>query len=201
MINAEPQRIGASKGDLESLATMLTAITIWNDDLGRVAGVWLWRGDQSGLLVTSDSRDIVFRFEVFTLGIRSTDDDAIAPYVSEAKVRATSWPFPNWIVDVLWVRDWTISVEAMPEDWAESDKAQQFGQVPDGADHACLVVKGLMFTGPDNNRMIIDQGTMPLDLFVTCDPGVIDKFLTGATTMSLDDYISGALPMTVGDTL
>jgi hypothetical protein len=200
MINAEPQRISASKSDLESLATMLTAITIWNDAFGRVASVWLWRGDQSGLLVTSDSRDIVFKFEVFTLGIRDTDDYAITPYVTEAKVRATSWPFPNWKVDILWVRDWSISVESMPEGWTESDKAQQFGQVPDGADHACFVARGLMFTGPDGNRMIIDQGEMPLDLFVTRDPNTIDKFLIGATAMPLDDYISGALPMTVGDT-
>ncbi|WP_201450354.1 hypothetical protein [Sphingobium yanoikuyae] len=147
MINAEPQRIDASKSDLESLATRLTAITIWNDAFGRIAGVWLWRGDQSGLFVTSDSRDIVFKFEVFTLGIRDTDDDAIAPYVTEAKVRATSWPFSNWKVDVLWARDWSISLEALPEDWVESDKSQQFGQVPDGADHACFVAEGLMFTG------------------------------------------------------
>lgn len=199
MINAEPQRIDASKSDLESLATMLTAITIWTDGFGRVAGVWLWRGDQSGLFVTSDSRDIVFKFEVFTLGIRDTDDNAIAPYVTEAKVRATSWPFPNWKVDILWARDWSISLEALPEDWVESDKSQQFGQVPDGADHACFVAEGLMFTGSDGNRMIINQGEMPLDLVVSRDPSIIDKFLIGATTMPLDDYISGALPMTVGD--
>lgn len=200
MINAEPQRISASKADLASLATMLTAITIWNDDFGRIASVWLWRGDRSGLLVTSDSRDIVFKFEVFTLGFRDTDDNSIAPYVNEAQVRATSWPFPNWMVDVLWTRDWTIPFEVMPDGWAESDKAKEFGQVPDGADHACFVAKGLMFTGPDGNRMIIDQGKMPLDLFVTRDPSVIDEFLIGATTMPLDDYISGALPMTIGDT-
>ncbi|MGF7156265.1 hypothetical protein [Novosphingobium gossypii] len=199
MINVEPQRISASKRDLESLATMLTAITIWNDGFGRSAGVWLWRGDQPGLLVTSDCRGIVFKFEVFTLGISDTNDDAITPHVNEAKIRATSWPFSNWIVDVLWTRDWTISLEAMPEKWAESDEAQQFGQVPDGADHSCFVAKGLLFTGLDGNRMIIDQGAMPLDLVVTRDPSVIDKLLIGTAAMPLADYLSGASPMMVGD--
>ena len=200
MINAEPQRISASKSDLESLATTLTAITIWNDDFGRVASVWLWRGDQSGLLVNSEGRSIVFKFEVFTLGISGTDGDTIAPHVNEAKIQAKSWPFSNWIVDVLWARDWTIPLEAMPEKWTESDKSQQFGQVPDGVTHACFVAKGLMFTGSDGDRMIIDQGEMPLDLLVTRDPGVIDKLLIGVTAMPLDDYISGASPMMVGDT-
>jgi hypothetical protein len=94
----------------------------------------------------------------------------------------------------LWIRDWTIPVEKVPEGWYHSEDARIFGKVPGGAEHACLVAKGLLFTGPDNSRLIIDQGEMPLDLYVTTDSAIIDQMVVGTLAMSLDEYLTGAVP-------
>jgi hypothetical protein len=198
MINAEPEAFTATSDDLCSLTSAVTGFTL-SEDHGRISGVWLWRGDQAPLFVTADSRDIVFKFEVFTLAIQAATHPVLLTNREEAKERATAWPFSNWRVDVLWIRDWTIPIEAVPDGWYDSAEARLFGKVPDGAERACLVAKGLLFTGSDDSRLIIDQGAMPLDLYVTTNPEVIDQMIAGAMAMPLDQYLAGAVPTVKGD--
>lgn len=192
MIEAEPETISAEPGDLHSLATALTGHTI-SADHGRMSGLWLWRGDQPSLLVTSVSRDIVFKFEVFTLAIQAPFP-ILRESEREAAGRAVEWPFTEWQVDVLWIRDWSIPIEALPDGWCTSSEHRCFGDVPAGAEHACLVAKALLFTGTDGRRLVIDQGEMPLDLYVTTDPEFIDQAISGAMPMPLDRYLAGAVP-------
>jgi hypothetical protein len=193
VIEAEPELLDAEVNDFRSLATALTGYTV-SIDHDRISGLWLWRGDQPPLLVTSDSRGIVFKFEVFTLAIQPPSPVQRASEQQEAAKRAIDWPFSNWQVDVLWIRDWSIPSEAMPDGWYTSPEARRFGAVPLGADHTCLVAKALLFTGANGHRLIVDQGEMPLDLYVTTDSQLIDHGLSGAMPMPLDHYLAGAVP-------
>lgn len=193
MIEAEPELLDAEVNDLRSLATALTGYTV-SIDHERIFELWLWRGDQPPLLVTSDSRDIVFKFEVFTLAIQSPSRAQRASEQQEAAKCAIDWPFLEWQVDVLWIRDWSAPLEVMPDGWHTSSEAQRFGAVPLGADHTCLVAKALLFTEANGQRLIVDQGEMPLELYVMTDSQLIDHGLSGAMPMPLDDYLAGAVP-------
>jgi len=197
MIEAKPETIKAEAGDLRSLASALTGYTV-STDHGRISALWLWRGDQAPLLVTSDGRDIVFKFEVFTLAIQTPHSPSLPESEQEAAGHAVKWPFSEWQVDVLWIRDWSSPIEALPEEWHDDSEARLFGEVPAGAKHACLVAKALLFTGSDGCRLIIDQGEVPLDLYATTDPEFINQAISGAMLMPLDLYLEGAVP-TVGD--
>jgi len=196
MIEAKPETIKAEAADLRSLTSALTGYTI-SADHGRISALWLWRSDQAPLLVTSDSRDIVFKFEVFTLAIQAPLFPILRESEQEAAGRAVKWPFSEWQVDVLWIRDWSIPVEALPDGWYNSSEDRLFGEVPTGAEHACLVAKALLFTGAGGCRLVIDQGEMPLDLYVTTDPEFINQAIEGAMLMPLDRYLAGAVP-TIG---
>lgn len=192
MIEAQPETINATKSDLCSLATALTGYTISCCD-ERISAVWLWRGDEAPLLVTSDSRDIVFKFEVFSLAIQAPFP-ILRESQQEASERVVKWPFSEWKVDVLWIRDWTIPIEAPPDGWYDRIDDRFFGEVPAGAEHACLVAKALLFTGADGCRLLIDQGGNPLDLDVTTIPEFIDRALLGAMKMPIELYLTGAVP-------
>ncbi|KQO06768.1 hypothetical protein [Sphingomonas sp. Leaf242] len=200
MIDAKPETIKAEAADLRSLASALTGYTI-SVDHGRISALWLWRSGQAPLLVTSDSRDIVFKFEVFTLAIQAPLYSTLREGEQEAVGRAVKWPFFEWRVDVLWIHDWSIPVEALPDGWYSSSKDRFFGQVPAGAEHTCLVAKALLFTGSDGSRLIIDQGEMPLDLYVTTDPKFINQAISDAMLMPLDRYLEGAVPTVRDDML
>ena len=82
----------------------------------------------------------------------------------------------------------------MPNGWHISSEAHRFGAAPLEADHTCLVAKALLFIGANGHRLIVDQGEMPLELYVMTDSQLIDHGLSGAMLMPLDHYITGAVP-------
>jgi hypothetical protein len=104
-----------------------------------------------------------------------------------------AWPFTHWQVEVLWQRDWTIPVEKVSDDWWANPETA-FGAVPVGADHACLVVKGLLFTGTNGSQLLLSQGEMPLDLVMTQDPESILDATVGTFAVGIDRYLTGPDP-------
>lgn len=219
MIDAPPELIDAAPDDLRSLCCALTGYAPVRTH-GLTWGIWLLRGKHPPILVTSVSRDIVFKFEVFTLALRTPEQLHIAaresrPQMEEMveQLRAAGaewaavqpvpehfesesvcdWPFATWRVDVLWKRDWTIPLEKVSDEWWENP-ATHFGAVPLGATHACLVARGLLFTGDDGSRLLISQGKMPLDLLVTRDEEQIEAELGGALAVEVTRYLLQAVP-------
>ena len=219
MNDPPPEKIEASDEDLRSLCHGLVGYGL-SGQQGKAWGVWLLRRKRPPLLAISDSRDIVFKFEVFTLALRTPEEvlsaasenrsrmadilsklndlgmtalplEALPECFRPDEIRA--WPFAHWQVEVLWQRDWTIPVEKVPDDWwSNPDKA--FGAVPVGADHACLVVKGLLFTGGNGGQLLVSQGDMALDLLVTQDPGTILVATIGTLAVGIERYLTGPDP-------
>jgi hypothetical protein len=219
MNDAPPQRIKASDEDLRSLGHGLVGYGLIEHE-GKVWSVWLLRRNRPPLMVVSDSRDIVFKFEVFTLALRTPEE--VLSTASENRSRMADilsklnnlgmtappleglperlrpeeirpWPFAQWQVEVLWERDWTIPVEKVSGDWW-SNPDTAFGAVPVGADHACLVVKGLLFTDANGSQLLVSQGEMPLDLLVTQDPETILAARVGTLAVKIEQYLSGPDP-------
>lgn len=219
MNDAPPKKIEASDEDLRSLCYGLVGYGL-SGQQGKAWGFWLLRRNRPPLLAVSDSRDIVFKFEVFTLALRTPEEvlsaasenrsrmadtfsklndfgmtapplEALPERLRQDEIRA--WPFAHWHVEVLWQRDWTILVEKVSDDWwANPDTA--FGAVPVGADHACLVVKGLLFTGTNGSQLLVSQGEMPLNLLVTQDPEIILAATVGTLAVGIERYLTGPDP-------
>lgn len=98
------------------------------------------------------------------------------------------WPFKKWQTFVVWVFDYSVPVKALREDWYGKD--QPFGVVPESATDACLVATGLLFSGEDGRRLLIEQGEMPLDLLVTQDEEVIASKLKGTRLVAITGGVS-----------
>ncbi|MBB6255030.1 hypothetical protein [Nitrospirillum iridis] len=220
MTHASPVTIEATPEDLRSLSSTLTGFSLDKEDRSGPNLVWLLRGELPPLLVTSVELGIVFQFDVATLALRTAERfraeaeafwHQVAPILEELKVLGISapdfgglsaelepgpsrpWPFARWHVDVLWLRECTISADRMPAGWWDNPN-RGFGAVPPGADHTCLVAKGLLFTGDDGGRFLISQGKMPTYLLVTQDPAKIDAALIGTLAMDIDRYLDGPPP-------
>jgi hypothetical protein len=73
MNDAPPEKIEASDEDLRSLCHGLVGYGL-SGQQGKAWGVWLLRRNLPPLLAVSDSRDIVFKFEVFTLALRTPEE-------------------------------------------------------------------------------------------------------------------------------
>ncbi|MDN4634231.1 hypothetical protein QCD71_22195 [Sphingomonas sp. PsM26] len=219
MNDAPPEKIEASDEDLRSLCHGLVGYGV-SGQQDKAWGVWLLRRNRPPLLAVSDSRDIVFKFEVFTLALRAPEEvlsaaseyrsrmadtlsklnnigmtvlplEALPEHLRPDETRA--WPFTHWQVEVLWQRDWTIPVEKVSDDWwANPDTAS--GAVPIGADHACLVAKGLLFTGTNGSQLLVSQGEMALDLLVTQDPESILAATVGTLAVGVEQYLTGPDP-------
>ena len=219
MNDAPPEKIKASNEDLRSLCHGLVGYGLIEHE-GKAWGIWLLRRNRPPLMVVSDSRDIVFKFEVFTLALRTPTE--VLSAASENRSRMADilsklnnlgmtapaleglperlrpdeirhWPFVQWQVEVLWERDWTIPVEKVSGDWW-SNPDTAFGAVPVGADHACVVAKGLLFTGSNGSQLLVSQGEMPLDLLVTQDPETILAARVGTLAVKIEQYLSGPDP-------
>ena len=219
MIDAPPELIDAAPDDLRSLCFALTGYGPVETH-GIAWGLWLLRGNRPPLLITSVSRDIVFKFEVFTLALRTPEKILAAahdnrPQMEEVVEQLKSagaefaplqplpeqfgpeetleWPFAAWRVDVLWQREWTIPMEDVSDEWREHP-ATHFGAAPTGATHACLVAKGLLFTSDDGAKLLVSQGEMPLDLLVTRDQRQIQAALEGTLAIEMTRYLEEPAP-------
>lgn len=216
MIDAPPVLIRAAPNALESVATELTGYAVEGG-----GAVWLARGDQPPLLITSVSHGIVHMFEAFTLAVRTASEAVVDARAARPKLEeivglinasggdlplpppipaevtpgpGVTWPFRRWDVAVLWERQWIMSMEVITSDWTDDTDGLLFGAVPSKTEQACCVARGLLFTGEDGRRLLIDQGEMPLDLLITEDAGVIEKQLVGTLAMPVVPYLAGACP-------
>lgn len=219
MIIALPEKIEASDGDLRSLSDSLIGYGV-SKHRDKIWGVWLLRRDMLPLLVVSDSRDIVFKFEAFTLALRTAQTVLLGAIENSSRMSDTitqlgqigsvvlpsqplpehlepdetyPWPFTDWRVEVLWELDWTIPIERVSDEWwAKPDT--KFGAFPANADHICMVAKSLLFTGTDGSQLLIGQGEMPLDLLVTSDRATIVTATIGTLAVAVDRYLTGPDP-------
>ncbi|SEQ88737.1 hypothetical protein SAMN05216548_108206 [Faunimonas pinastri] len=98
MIEAPPIFIEASPDDLRSLHDSLTGYCLAKADLPEsypelVWGLWLLRGSMPPLLVTVVEHDIAFKFEVFTLRLKTQEQMLSSALIHPSRQRLMTGGF------------------------------------------------------------------------------------------------------------
>jgi hypothetical protein len=160
---------------------------------------WLKREDGTLWVLSVDQRDLEHKFEVFTLRVEQAA--SIFRFALPAPSEFRPWPFDNWRVDVLRRAEYifkpedpgpTFGVDPLGQDAARP------GEVPRVALSSCVVAAGLLFTGADQQRLLICVDWMPFNMVVTQEPTVVNDLIEACEFVSVDDYAQ-QLAMSVQD--
>jgi hypothetical protein len=174
------------------------------------------RRRRAGLTIGDDTRSLQFKFEVFTLTIRSMEDQrarwaawkppqlpadvpegwrklfSTKPPIPEPPTVFTPWPFGTWRVDVLRRVEYIIEdVDVGPTvgDNPNMQAPARPGEVPAEAAAACDVGVGLLFTASDGGRLLIGVGWRPGDLVVTQEAKEVDEYLAPCQLLPVAEYL------------
>ncbi len=211
-----PVELEVDRATLGAMAGSLTSFAV--EKIGRNASfVWLrdTQGRTYGIGVAS--RDLQFKFEVFTLAIETFEAirrrlDAWRPPSLPADFppelrRALStrpsalalpetferWPLTSWRTDVLCRVEFIIEGVQVGPTFGGNPNAQSAappGQVPSGASASCEVAVGLLFTNRNGGRFLIGVDWMPGDMVVTQVAAEIDDYVSSCDRVSLKEYAS-----------
>ena len=179
--------------------------------------LWL-KGDEGQIwAIGVDSRDLEFKFEVFSLAmetqatlaqrVETTPPIKLPADVPEwmrqmaAQPRVAPmppeifkpWPLRSWGVDVLRRAEWVIGdLQPPPPTFGDNPVAQNAskpGEVPPEAWAACDVAVGLLFTDPERRRFLIGVDWMPLNMIVTEDAATIDDYVAACEAIDVAAYV------------
>lgn len=178
--------------------------------------VWMHAANDTMLAVGVDSRDLEFKFEVFTLAVET--EQALAHRVLHARpvklpddapemlqqwanmprvapkppASFKPWPFDAWRVDVLRRAEYIVGDLQPPPETLGSDPVAQNparpGEVPPEAWAACEVAVGLLFSGSGGKQLLIAVDWMPFDLIVTQDGPVIAEYIEACAAIDVNEY-------------
>lgn len=206
----------ASAADLLSLRDGLVGFA--TDQLGpRTSLLWLKGGAGQIWAIGVDSRDLEFKFEVFTLAMETqaalTHRVETAPPIqfpsdapewirllaAQPRVAPTPpnnfepWPLRSWRVDVLRRAEYIVGdIQPPPPTLGDNPVAQNAakpGEVPPEAWATCDVAVGLLFTASDHQRFLIGVDWMPLSMVVTKDTAMIDQYIAPCEVVELSAYV------------
>lgn len=206
----------ASAADLSSLRAGLRGYA--TEGVGpSTSMVWIKAANDTILAVGADSRDLEFKFEVFTLAVET--EQALAHRVSTApplklpddapemmKQLANMprvapkppadfepWPFYAWRVEVLRRAEYILGdLQSPPETFGTDPVAQnpaKPGEVPPEAWAACEVAVGLLFSGSGGERLMVAVDWMPFNLIVTQDEANIAEYVESCAAIDVDKYV------------
>lgn len=211
-----PFELQASAADLSSLRAGLQGYA--TEGVGPSAStVWIKTANDTMLAVGVDSRDLEFKFEVFTLALETEQalahrvltappvklpDDApemMKQWASMPRVAPKPpadfkpWPFDAWRVEVLRRAEYIIGDLQPPPDTFGNDAVVQHpgrpGEVPPEAWAACEVAVGLLFSGSGGKRLMVAVDWMPFNLIVTQDEPAIVEFIGSCATIDVEEYV------------
>jgi hypothetical protein len=185
---------------------------------GDVGAVW-FQADQL-YLVTVDILGLAFKFEVFTLLVKTPAEmlaiaRANAPQMEMAwaeikqaglpippmALLATpaptgelaQWPFRSWRLDVLKSMEFIVDPEYLPK---TADAVQEYllslpaGVAPAGSEHTCLTASGLLFTSDDGRRFLVVADGMPGMMRVTDQEDVVQSYLRQCIAVPASEYVA-----------
>jgi hypothetical protein len=219
-VEHEPVELRASPEALLALAGGITAFRVEELAGGRgdVSAVW-FQADQL-YLVTVDILGLAFKFEVFTLAVKTPAEmlaimQANAPQLEKtsAELRAAGlpippmgppvepapagqlqqWPFRSWRLDVLKRMDFIVGPEHLPE---TADAVQEYfhslpaGVAPDGSEHTCLTAIGLLFTSDDGRRFLVVADGMPGWMRVSDEEEAAQSYLRQCIVVPATEYVA-----------
>lgn len=181
-----------------------------------VTAIWLQGHDGRVWSVLTETRDLQFKFEVFTLAVQSLEalqarvaawtppklpNDMPAnfrqlfsarPPVPTAPSHFKPWPFAQWRCDVLRRVEFIIEDVAVGETFGSSPNLQSAdapGAVPPEASATCEVAAGILFTARDGERLLAGVDWTPSRIIWTGDATQIDAYAKSCEAVSLDAYI------------
>jgi hypothetical protein len=211
-----PFELQASAADMLSLRAGVRGYA--TDGVGPSPSmVWIKAANDTMLAVGVDSRDLEFKFEVFTLALETEQalahrvltappvklpDDApemMKQWASMPRVAPKPpadfkpWPFDAWRVEVLRRAEYIIGdLQPPPETFGNDPVARnpaRPGEVPPEAWAACDVAVGLLFSGSGGKRLMVAADWMPFNLIVTQDEPAIVEFIESCATIDVEEYV------------
>lgn len=178
------------------LQVMSSDLSLFSKNLTQFASTarggltWLKGKDGTLWMLSVASRDLEYKFEVFTVRI----EKAVSNFrlATSAPVEFRPWPFVEWRVDVLRRAEYICKPEGPITCVGNNPLLQcaaQPGEVPPVALSSCIVAAGLLFTGSDQNRLLICVDWMPFNMIVTQEQTTIDDIIQTCQVISVDDYV------------
>lgn len=179
----------------------------------------LWFKDRAGetWAIGVDSRDLEFKFEVFTLAIETQSALAhrmktappielpadapewIRQWAAQPRVAPMPpetfepWPLQSARVDVLRRAEWVIGdLQPPPPTFGDNPVARNAskpGEVPPDAWAACDVAVGVLFTDREHRRFLIGVDWLPLTMVVTKDAAAIDAYVAACEAIDMAGYV------------
>lgn len=212
-----PFELQGTQGSLASLASEVAEYSVQR--VGKsVPAVWLrGRGGQAWL-VAVDSRDVLPRFEVFTLSVDTLDElqarwkqwkapplpdnmpenlrvlMTTKPAMPTPPPDFEAWPFTSWRTQVLRRAEFIVENVSDVQTFGENPNLQSAARpmkVPPEASASCEVAVGLLFTSPDGKRLLMGVDWMPLNMVVTEVAAEIDEYLVPCDAIDLSTYLDG----------
>lgn len=206
------------QAESEALRAVASGITGMSFDSSCMRPDHVWLCDNTGRpwLVTARAHDLCFKFEVFSLAISSIEElqarwrewkppiihagipepfrslMAVRPPQPTAPLVFDHWPFAPRQVEVLRRVEWIADlVDAGPAsgDIPNIQSAARPGRIPPGATATCQVAVGLLFSGPEDERLLLAADWMPMNLIVTREADKIDAFLVDCDRIELRTYM------------
>jgi hypothetical protein len=216
----EPIELRASPEVLLALSQGVTSYKV--EELrggdGDVGAVW-FQADQL-YLVTVDIVELAFKFEVFTLLVKTPAEmlaiacanapqserawaemqeaglpiPPMAPPATPAPTgELAQWPFQSWRLDVLKSMEFSVDPEYLPK---TADAVQEHllslpaGVAPAGSEHTCLTASGLLFSSDDGRRLLVVADGMPGMMRVTDQEDVVQSYLRQCVAVPASDYVA-----------
>jgi hypothetical protein len=214
----EPVELRASPEALLALSEGITGFRVEELPGGRgdVSAVW-FQADQLYLIIV-DILGLAFKFEVFTLVVKTPAQmlaimRANAPQMEKAWAEMreaglaipsmgrpvepapagelAQWPFRSWRLDVLKRMEFIVGPEHLPE---TADAVQEYlrslpaGVAPDGSEHTCLTVVGLLFTSDDGGRFLVVADGMPGWMRVSDEEELVQSYLRQCIVVPAAEY-------------
>lgn len=181
-----------------------------------VPSVWLQGDDGHVWLIQADTRDLQFKFEVFTLAVTSLETlqarfatwtppvlpkdlpenfrqlFAAPPEMPSLPSHLEPWPFERWRCDVLRRVEFIVEDVEVGSTFGRNPNLQSAAKpssIPPEASAICEVAAGLVFTGSTGNRLLVGVDWTPANLIWTQDSAEIDAYMEPCETVGLDAYI------------
>lgn len=202
-----------------ALRRLTTGLVGWRvERQGRfVSNVWLKSDDGTVWLVGVDQRDLRPLFEVFTLamvdmaGLQERWESWRPPVIPPgdlpeglrelltarppapvAPVEFEQWPFRSWRTEVVRRAEFIVEGAEGPTfgNNPNTQAAARPRAVPPDAAAYCEVAAGVLFTSPDDHRLLLAVDWMPMDMIVSQEATEIDTFISECELISMEDYLA-----------
>lgn len=206
----------ASRDALAALGNGITGFK--TETIGsRVQSLWLRDVERRVWMIAVDQRDVRPMFEVFTLGMQSLKAlrkrwsewtppaipvDMPAAFQQMMATRPAEpvapddfqpWPFtPRQRIDVLRRSEFIVEDVDVIGAFGDHPNAQSAARprsVPKEASASCEVAAGILFSGDQDQRLLVAVDWMPMNMIFTRENARIDEYTASCERVSLAAYL------------